>query len=235
MNNKIIEKWLWVGLLALIFTSISNAEIIVKQDKDGKIIVTNVPSASSTSGSKIKFLRSKKSANSSASIPANYYEKIKKLSREHRLREDLIIAVAQAESSFDPFAISRKGAVGIMQLMPETARDYGVTNRFNVDQNLEAGVKHLKHLYEKYKNSIPLTLAAYNAGEEAVKKYKGIPPYRETRTYIKRAMKYMGLRYSSFFTSRPKSTLYKYKTADGRTVISDSPPSGATGKVEILQ
>jgi soluble lytic murein transglycosylase-like protein len=234
MNKKNVARCVCLSLIAFILSLSMPADIVVKQDKDGKIIVTNVPSVSSALNARVRFLRSKKAA-SSSSVPASYYTKIKQLSKKYQLREDLIIAVARAESSFDPFAVSHKGAVGLMQLMPDTARRYGVINRFNVDQNLEAGVKHLKYLYEKYKKNLSLTLAAYNAGEEAVKKYNGIPPYRETRAYVRRAMKYMGLTYSSFFARQPNSTLYKYTTADGRTVITDTPPSGIEAKVEVIR
>jgi soluble lytic murein transglycosylase-like protein len=235
MNKKIFVRCVCLSLIPLIFSLSADADIVVKQDKDGKIIVSNVPSASSSLNARIRFLRSKKAASAPTSVPASYYTKIKRLSKKYQLREDLIVAVARAESSFDPFAVSHKGAVGLMQLMPDTARRYGVINRFNVDQNLEAGVKHLSYLYEKYKKNISLTLAAYNAGEEAVKKYNGIPPYRETRAYVRRAMKYMGLTYSSFFARKPNSILYKYTTADGRTVITDTLPSGTKAKVEVIR
>ena len=121
-----------------------------------------------------------------------------------------------------------------MQLMNDTAKQYGVSNRYNIDQNLEAGVKHLKYLYNKYNRRLPLTLAAYNAGEEAVKKYRGIPPFKETRTYIRRVMRYMGLGYSSFFSPRSRSKIYKYKTKEGKIVISDSIPVKTQGKIEII-
>ena len=104
--------------------------------------------------------------------------------------------MAKAESSFNPFAVSPKGAVGIMQLMKDTARQYGVINRYNAQENIEAGVRHLKYLYEKFQGNIPLTLAAYNAGEEAVSKYNGVPPYRETKKYIRRVMSLMGMSYT---------------------------------------
>ena len=88
-----------------------------------------------------------------------------------------------------------------MQLMKDTALQYGVFNRYNADENLEAGVKHLKYLYQKYKSNIPLTLAAYNAGEESVRKYNGIPPYPETKQYIRRVMSLMGMSYT--FSATP--------------------------------
>jgi len=124
-----------------------------------------------------------------------------------------------------------------MQLMKDTARSYGVRNRFDADQNLEAGVKHLKYLYEKYDHNLPLTLAAYNAGEEAVKKYNGVPPYTETRQYVKRIMRLMGLSYSGAGDSSYAKTttpIYKYRTKDGRTVFSDSYPTDAVGEITVM-
>jgi soluble lytic murein transglycosylase-like protein len=212
------------------------ADIVVKQDENGKIVITNT--GSSSPANKIRKARSSKSRSNrkkTFQVPDRYLGKIRRLASMHEVREDLVVAVIRAESSFNPNALSHKGAAGLMQLMPDTARQYGVTNRFDPDQNLKAGVQHLSYLYSKYKKNIPLTLAAYNAGEEAVKKYKGIPPYKETKGYIKRAMKFMGMRYSPFFSSGANTTIYKYKTADGRTVISDTPPAQPHGKVEIFK
>jgi soluble lytic murein transglycosylase-like protein len=222
-NLKILHTL--VLLLILVFPSFS--EIIVRQDKDGKITVANKASYSDKG---VKF----RTSSYSAEIPYGTMLKIKKLAAKHRLREDLIIAVARTESGFNPYAVSKKGAAGIMQLMPKTASIYGVTNRFDVDQNLEGGIKHLKYLYEKYNNNLPLTLACYNAGEEAVKNFNGIPPFRETINFITRSMKHMGLKYSSYFNLKPRKKLYKYTNNQGRIVISDSLPAHINGSVEIL-
>ena len=214
----------------LLFTLISllSSEIIVKQDKNGRITVTN---KASYSGNDVKF----QTSSPSSGIPYSYILKIKRLAIKHQLREDLIIAVAKSESGFNPYAVSKKGAAGIMQLMPETASQYGVSNRFDVDQNLEGGIKHLKYLYEKYHNNLPLTLASYNAGEEAVKNYNGIPPYRETINFITRSMNHMGLKYSNYLIPKPKKKLFKYTNEQGRIVITDSLPSKIKGSVEILE
>ncbi|HNX98251.1 MAG TPA: lytic transglycosylase domain-containing protein, partial [Candidatus Aminicenantes bacterium] len=136
--------------------------------------------------------------------------------------------------SFNPFAVSPKGAVGVMQLMRDTASQYGVVNRFNVEENLDAGIRHLKMLYQKYAGNISLTLAAYNAGEEAVSRYNGVPPYRETREYIVRVMKYMGMtpQYSSLTPAR--STLFRYTTPEGRVVITDTLPRGVGGSIQMI-
>jgi len=105
--------------------------------------------------------------------------------RKHGIPEELFLNLVRAESNFNPRAVSPKGAMGLCQLMPQTARELGVKNPFDVDENLNAGAKYLKKLYKKYKDW-KLALAAYNAGEGAVDRYRGIPPYRETISYIKK-------------------------------------------------
>jgi soluble lytic murein transglycosylase-like protein len=214
-------------LLALIMPALLSGGLIIRQEKDGRIVLSNTIEA----GSAIIFSPN----NGSTFIPADYRVRIRQLARIHQLDEDLIIAVAHAESSFNPYAISPKGAIGIMQLMGETAKQYGVDNRFNAEKNLEAGIKHLKYLYDKYKGDLALTLAAYNAGEEAVAKYQGIPPYPETRRYIRRVMVNMGLRPPFTPTFRRRTKIYHYLTADGKVVISDIKPNDFQGKLEIIE
>lgn len=209
------------------------ADIIVKYDKNGNKIITNSPSSKSSYKKPKKVTQSKPTLKDT--VPYHYLIKIKRLAKKYKLQEKLIIAVAKAESSFNPTAVSRKGAVGIMQLMKSTAKDYGVKNRFDVDQNLEAGVKHLKYLYTKYNSDLPLTLAAYNAGVEAVKKYKGVPPYKETKTYIKRVMSYMGKHYSGSFGSRRSTKIFKIITNSGKVIITDKLPSKVDGVVTVLE
>lgn len=227
-------------LLILWVTPVDSwAEIIISQDKDGNLTITNEPT-SYKKGPKVYKKRSGgltfvPSSSSLNKVPKKYLIKIKKLSQKYRVKESLIIAVARAESGFNPFAVSRKGAVGIMQLMAETAMKYGVVNRYNADQNLEAGVRHLKYLHKKYNRNIPLTLAAYNAGETAVEKYKGVPPYKETRTFIKRVMNYMGMTYSSFYNSKINTKIYQYRTKDGRIMITDSYPHHAEGPITVIE
>jgi hypothetical protein len=219
-----------VLLIAWLSTGSLFAGLIVRQDKNGHIVLTNTMDVSIFKKSAINFMPS----SYSTVIPTLYKDKIQTLTQKHDLREDLVIAVAKAESSFNPFAVSRKGAVGLMQLMKDTARQYGVFNRYNANENLEAGVKHLKYLYQKYRNNIPLTLAAYNAGEESVSKYNGIPPYPETRQYIRRVMSLMGMSYTFSATARAKMKIYKYTTNSGKTIITDTLPAEITGNIEIL-
>ena len=115
---------------------------------------------------------------------------IKDLSKQHQVDLALIKAVIRTESDFNPNATSRKGASGLMQLMPQTAARYGVSDLYSPEQNLDAGIRYLRDLMNRYDNHLHLVLAAYNAGESAVEKYKGIPPYRETQRYVKKVMRY---------------------------------------------
>ena len=108
------------------------------------------------------------------------------------LGPEFVQAVIKVESNFNPNAVSRKGALGLMQLMPATARRFGVRNVFDPEQNLEGGMQYLKFLLETFKGDPNLTLAAYNAGENVVQRLKSIPPYRETREYVRRVSQILG-------------------------------------------
>jgi soluble lytic murein transglycosylase-like protein len=115
------------------------------------------------------------------------------MSQAHGVDPLLVSALIQVESGYRPRARSPKGAMGLMQLMPSTARLYKVRNPFDPKANIEAGIKHLKTLIERF-DDVELVLAAYNAGEGAVKKFNGIPPYRETRNYVSRILSIAGLK-----------------------------------------
>src|SRR5437773_6773194 len=114
---------------------------------------------------------------------------IRELATRYRLSEDLIAAVIEAESGFNPRAVSCRGARGLMQLMLPTAASLGVREPFNRRENIEGGVKHLRAMMDTFHNNVPLALAAYNAGERAVIRFRGIPPYRETRQYVQRILR----------------------------------------------
>lgn len=118
---------------------------------------------------------------------------IEKAAAAHNVDPNLVRAVIKVESNFNPNAVSRKGAMGLMQLMPQTARQLKVTNPFDPEQNVDAGVRHLKQLMESYGGDVRLTLAAYNAGQGSVARSGGIPHFAETRNYVKRITNlYMG-------------------------------------------
>lgn len=127
------------------------------------------------------------------SVPAasstNIKEVVANASGEHHLDPDFVSSVIHAESGFNPHAVSRKGAQGLMQLMPQTANNLGVKDAFNPQANVEGGTKYLRELLERYNFNIAKALAAYNAGPGRVDRYKGVPPYFETQAYIARIIR----------------------------------------------
>jgi len=119
-----------------------------------------------------------------------YDQLISEVARKHGVDFALVKAMIRAESGFNPYAVSRKGARGLMQLMPETALRLNVSNSFNPRENIEGGVRYFKYLLSLFKNDLRLSLAAYNAGENLVSQLGSIPPYRETVDYVQRVMSF---------------------------------------------
>jgi hypothetical protein len=115
---------------------------------------------------------------------SNIDEAVDQIAQRQSVEPELIHSVIKVESNYNPFAVSSKGALGMMQLIPSTARRFGVSNVFNPVENIEGGAKYLKYLLELFHNDYVLALAAYNAGENAVARYGAVPPYRETQTYL---------------------------------------------------
>lgn len=132
----------------------------------------------------------------SDTVPTTPYgELIFAAAKRHEVSPRLVAAMVRAESAFDPKAVSHKGAVGLMQLMPATASRFGLTSseRYRPEKNLEAGVRYLRWLLDRYQGELSLALAGYNAGETNVQRYGGVPPFRETRNYIRRIYDFLGL------------------------------------------
>ena len=129
--------------------------------------------------------------------PGDIDSAIEQAAARHNVDPNLVRAVVKVESNFNPNAVSRKGAMGLMQLMPSTARQLKVKNPFDPEQNVDAGVRHLKQLLESYGGDIKLTLAAYNAGAGAVARSSGVPHYAETQNYVRRItnLYYGGVRF----------------------------------------
>lgn len=150
-----------------------------------------------------------------------YEREISDAAERYGIPESLIRAVIRAESGFNPRAVSRRGARGLMQLMPETAAILGVRDSFDPRQNIDAGVRHLKGLKERLGDDLRIVLAAYNAGEQAVLTYRGVPPFPETRQYVSRVL-YL---YGGGTHALPRS-MFRTVNRNGVIVYTNLPPYG---------
>lgn len=148
---------------------------------------------------------------------STYDQIIQRVARKYSIESDLIHSIIRVESNYNAAAVSPKGAVGLMQLMPETAREYGVNNIYDPGENIEGGVRYLKDLIKAFDGKTDLVLAAYNAGQEAIKKYGGIPPYAETIKYIQK-IKQSG--YDKKFIRR-RTVIYQFTDKSGRRVFTN--------------
>ncbi len=145
---------------------------------------------------------------------------VKEAAERHRMNPDLIRAVIQTESGWNAGAVSRKGAVGLMQLIPTTAQRFGVKDMFSPKQNVDAGVRYLKALLERYNGNLELALAAYNAGEGAVDRARGVPSFRETRNYVQRVQSLFGSgRFDGAYISA--RSIRKETDPNGRTIFTN--------------
>src|SRR5881394_167649 len=139
--------------------------------------------------------------------------------KRHNVDANLVRAIIQVESNFNPRAVSNKGALGLMQLMPKTAKSLKVSNAYDPQQNVDAGVRHLKTLLNNFGGDIALSLAAYNAGETAVRHHRGVPPYSETRDYVKRITALYAKQNSML--GRPGHPLHIARDNSGHIVLTD--------------
>jgi len=189
---------LWLIVTVLLGISVpAQARVYLYQMPDGSRIISDRPLINS----KAKLVRRSKDLTNMGHYAARRTLRAKRQmrilsyfifheSKRQGIDESLVKAVIHTESYFNPNATSHKGASGLMQLMPATAAKYGVSDLYNPQQNIVAGIKHLKYLLGLYPNNLKHAIAAYNAGENAVDRYNGIPPYRETQGYVKKVMKH---------------------------------------------
>ncbi len=184
---------IWLGLCCA-----AHATLFVYQMPDGSRIITdhalgNPDYRLIRASDKVRgmgALVSQRSVQSVVTDPAAYDGLIRRAAAREHVDGALVKAVMHVESDFDPHAVSPKGALGLMQLMPDTAQKYGVRDVFDPAQNVRAGVHYLKDLLVKFNYNHRLALAAYNAGVNVVMRYNGVPPYDETQTYVRRVMRY---------------------------------------------
>lgn len=146
-------------------------------------------------------------AKNNPSASRDLAQTVQRIARQNQLSPALIHSVIQVESNYDPFAVSPKGALGLMQLIPSTARRFGVSDVFDPADNIQGGARYLKYLLELYKGDNALALAAYNAGEGAVSRYGGVPPYAETWNYVARVRKRLEGAVPSKETANPVSAV----------------------------
>jgi soluble lytic murein transglycosylase-like protein len=153
---------------------------------------------------------------------------VQSISREHGVDPKLVDAMVRVESSYNPNAVSRRGAMGLMQLMPATAKRLDVDDPFDPEKNIRGGVREFARLVDRYSGNLQLALAAYNAGEGAVARYRGVPPYNETRDYVSRIMTlYTGRPYRMGGVSRPARPVKMVRDPNGAMVITNT-TSGAS-------
>jgi len=205
----------------------AGAESFKLTEPDGTVHFTNAPTdpryqrMGFNSGTEAGFLRLPQGDT------APYVDEIRDAAERYGLPMKLVSAVIRAESGFNPRAVSRKGAQGLMQLMPTTAATLGVRNSFDPRQNIEGGVRHLRYLLDRYPGNVPFALAAYNAGEGAVDSYRGIPPYPETQQYVQKVLERTGTDKQA--PAPPKKTepvqvIYRYEDNEGTLTFSNLPP-----------
>ena len=163
----------------------AHAEIYQYVDANGTISLTNVPTD-------LRYRRITTQPNRLHPILSEreLEPMISRYSRQHQLHPALIRAVIKAESGFDPLAVSRAGAIGLMQLMPQTAIRLEVRDLYDPEDNIGGGTKYLRQLLDRFRGNLPLALAAYNSGEHTVDRYRGVPPIDETRQYVKKVIHY---------------------------------------------
>ena len=198
--------------------------VISDRPKDGAAVrVFSVPEATDTVRA-TRFVSAEKSA--------LYDPLIREHAENAGIRTDLVRAVVQVESAYNPYARSPKGALGLMQLMPATIQKFGVRNPFNPMENIRAGVSYLRQLLDRYSNDEALALAAYNAGPGAVDRHGvAIPPYKETRDYVSKINRMAGRT-----TQVPGTSIYKTtEVVDGREVPRYSDHKPADGGYEVVK
>jgi soluble lytic murein transglycosylase-like protein len=232
MRNLLTPKAFMLGMtvVAWLHAVPAQADIYAWRDEQGRLVLSKQPAPPGVAVRTFAVhgndgLRTTSAEGSAMPLERRLHAAVADHAARHALDPDLVRAVIRVESGWNPRAVSRKGAMGLMQLMPATAAEYGVADPFNPTENIRAGVAYLRRLIDRFDGRMELALAAYNAGPGAVEKYnRTVPPYRETRAYVKRIVSVTEVRVG------PKRSIYKIiELIDGREVprYSDRKPDGA--------
>jgi soluble lytic murein transglycosylase len=165
----------------------AHADIYRYIDENGVMHFTNTPTSSAH---EYKLFLREKPAVTKRYSPKKYDKIIADASRQYGVSIPLIKAIIKAESDFNPKAVSKKGAKGLMQIMPQNFKPLGIEDPFDPSQNIHAGARYFKQMFDRFNGKLALSLAAYNAGPQAVERYKTVPPYEETEEYVRRVLKF---------------------------------------------
>ena len=207
----------------------ARADIYAWRDASGRLVLSDRPASREAAAVSYAVggndtIRTTRPEAGTRAVRAALDAIVERQAARHEVSADLVRAVIQVESAWNPRAVSSKGAMGLMQLMPGTAEELGVTDPFDPAQNIRAGVTYLKRLLDRYDGNAELALAAYNAGPGAVDRYgRRIPPYRETQNYVRKIKSVTEIRVG------PSRVIYKVvEIVDGREVprYSDKKPAG---------
>jgi soluble lytic murein transglycosylase len=208
----------WIALLlCATFPTVVEAQIYVWRDASGNLVLSDKQKDPSAQTYAVRPAGAAMTTEFRTTKPLSrraiaFDSMIEQNATVHGVSPHLVRAVIQQESGFNPRAISHKGAMGLMQLMPATATEHGVSDPYDPAENIRAGVAYLKGLLVRFKDNVELALAAYNAGPTAVTKYGAIPPYRETRDYVSRITSRIEA------APKPKRIYRTYEVVDGRKV-----------------
>jgi hypothetical protein len=223
----------YLVLLLVFCASVSYADIYKFTDESGAIVFTDTPPAhlraeripigEAGAANKARYVAVARRS------PADFDAMIEEKASKHDLDPRLVKAVIKAESNYDHRAVSRKGAIGLMQVMPSTGLDMGVFNLFNPEENIEAGAKYLRLMLNKFGGDLKLALAAYNAGPRPVERSRGVPAIPETKSYVKKVLTlYDGRPYggkdpvASPAPKKPEPVFYKIVLDDGTVLFTNS-------------
>lgn len=223
-----MKKLLWFIGISSCLSSLLGGDLFTYVNEDGVKVITNLGARRTNPEPGVTSVSDpdrQGAVTASVTGNNNYLPIIRRFARTYGVDEKLVQAIIKVESNFDPRAVSHKNCQGLMQLHPDTARRYGVRDTFDPEQNIEGGVRYLQFLMEEFDSDLNHVLAAYNAGENAVRRYSGVPPYRETRDYIS---KVRSLFPGELLPSRgqaPTRRVYRIVQSDGQVLFTNTPLS----------